>query len=147
MGRMRGDTRRCPDSKYSTPMPRGKLSLMTAVVRALPSSFVALLSSFLLMATPSFTQEQITWLQAALPLGTPLSSPGPSATPPLLAQQSEAGRTDDRLAITFSECARITKLNCGSNYGKFGGNSSQYWVARTHPEGQVAAGGLVFEGT
>ena len=42
-GRMRGDTGRCPDLKYSTPMPRGKLSLTTAVVRVLPSSLVALL--------------------------------------------------------------------------------------------------------
>ena len=145
MVRMHGDARRCPDSKYSTPMPRGKLSLTTAVVRAIPSSFVAFLSLFLLMATPPFTPEQITWLQAALPLGAPRSSwvsggpdqsatllaaghswpvvpsvPGPSAAPsvapPLLAQQSDA---------TFSECTGITKLNDGSNYGKFGGNSSQ----------------------
>ena len=115
------------------------------------------------MATPPFTPEQITWLQAALSLGVPRSSqvpggpdqsvtllaagqswpvvqsvPGPSAAPPLLAQQLEAGRTDDRPVLTFSECTGITKLNGGSNYGKFGGNSSQYWVARAHPEGQVA---------
>ena len=49
----------------------------------------------------------------------PVSSP--SVAPPLLAQKWEAGRTDDR---PVSKCAGITKLNSGSNYGKFGGKSS-----------------------